>query len=86
MDKYVKLADLENYAKIAKTIGIPTDSFLNFARNHSTDYNVAEVIRCENCKHSSEREGLSYICKKYSPFFTMRVDPKDFCSRAKPKV
>ncbi len=95
-DEYVKLADLENFAKIAKTMGMPleksAENLLDFARNKSTN-NIVEVIRCRDCARRSEHEKLGHVCvnkdTKSGFIFYKPINLDGFCSDAfpiKPKI
>lgn len=85
MDKYVKLKDLETYAKIAKTMGAfdsSAEHFLRNARFYATDKAV-EVIRCKDCARRLEHETLGNVCVKNSPtLIPVKLD--GFCSDAFP--
>ncbi len=87
MDKYVKLADLENFAKIAKTMGMPleksAENLLDFARNKSTN-NIVEIIRCRDCARRSKHEQLGDVCVKNLPDCLTPIKLDDFCSDAFP--
>ena len=85
MDKYVKLKDLETYAKIAKTMGAfdsSTENFLRNARFYATDKAV-EVIRCKDCGKSIPNTGTGGFiwCDKYAE----HVKVNGYCSDGIPK-
>ena len=67
MDKYVKLADLEKYAKAAERMGLPLEKtgeyLLKFAQAQATD-EVAKIVRCRDCTPlPAERQCSSCACR-----------------------
>ena len=85
MDEYInRKTALENIKKIYELGGFPTgrDAFetINNVLATMSAADVAEVVRCKDCKHCDFGEWQFAVCAKRSEYHNFTVRKNEFCN------